>query len=358
MHRYLLFDSGCTICSNLAHDVERHSKGRLSAQSLTDPKIQEWLKQARPDWQWEPTLLEVGEETRQAFTGVSMRARLLWVLGPRRSWQVARLVARSQGAPSLQGATRKDFLKQAGAAVAGITGLAAFGAAPAAAGEKARVTSIDDLPGSYARKEGVTAYSRGMASTGTAIHVEFTHANPAMSGTLVADEVSHARSSFHLVRDGGTVVQSVFDKENGWCDIEDNAGRKTHFVFTEDGVSPRSAAVVEENRDDLSIAAAIQNDLEMLLAPQKSELSGQARTQGCACRYGINIRGTGANSARSYACQDARGDANLKCSNCSCLGCCAWVSTKCDCACVFGDYLCNCGITGHPCDENCLPSCR
>lgn len=355
MRRYLLFDSGCTVCSNLARNVESRSNDFLSAQSLTDPEMQDLLKQANPEWQWVPTLLEVKDGVCKAFTGISLRVRLLYVLGPRRSWQIARLVSRSQGTPIVRGVTRKNFFKQAGAAVAGVTGLTVFSTSPAAAKEQTGVKSVEDLPGHYARREGVAAYSKGMEKVGADLRVQFTHANPAKSGTLVADEVTHSKSSFQLVRNDNTVLSVVFDKANGWCDIEDNAGRSAHFVFTEHGVNPQSASVVEQNREDLSIGAAIQHDLEMLITPQ-NDISRHGNTQSCRCDLGTDVRGGGSGTSKSLACRTARGDASNKCSNCSCVGCCNYISTDCDCFCLQEDFFCSCGITGNPC-QNCHPGC-
>lgn len=359
MQRYLLFDSGCSVCSGLARDVEAHSEGRLSAQSLADPKIQQLLGQAKPDWRWEPTLMEVNEATVKAFTGVSMRTRLLYALGPRRSWRVAQLVAQTSGSTESGGTTRKDFFKQAGAALTGVTGLAVFGAAPASAGEKARTNSMENWPGHYARREGVKSYSN-VENADTAMQVQFTHAQPTRSGTLVSQGLSDPQtSSFQLVRNGDTVVKVTLDKANGSYDIEDNAGRSTHFVFTEEGVSPESAAVVETNRDDITLAAAIQGDLEMLMAPAISdpEASNQGQAQGCLCDPNVTVRGVGRGASRTGACKNATSDANLKCSNCSCLGCCS-LYRRCDCVCGVGDYICQCGRSGQPCYNNCLPSCR
>lgn len=356
MRRYLLFDSGCSVCSELARNVEYQSKGRLSAQSLGDLKVQEWLEQAKPGWQWEPTLLELEERRARAFTGVSLRVQLLRVLGLRRSWQVARLVARIHRAPVSGGMTRKGFFKQAGAALAGVTGLGAFGASPAAAAAaRGRSKPIENSLGPYARREGVKAYSE-MEKAGAAIRLPFTHAQPARSGTLVSHETFDSQTSFRLVRNGDTIVKVDFDKANHLYDVEDSAGRNARFVFTEQGVNPESAAVVEYNRDDLTLAAAIQHDLEMLMAPAIPDR--QVQTQDCACRVSIEVRGTGQGASRSGACQNATNDANLNCSNCSCIGCCSWRVGGCDCICGVGDYFCNCGRTGHPCFWNCLPSCN
>ena len=45
MERYLLFDSGCSLCSNLAQSVQAESNGMLTARSLREPAIQTILNE-------------------------------------------------------------------------------------------------------------------------------------------------------------------------------------------------------------------------------------------------------------------------------------------------------------------------
>lgn len=52
MHRYLLFDSGCAQCTELAQAVAQATHGGLEARSLRDPAMQRLLAQARPYWCW------------------------------------------------------------------------------------------------------------------------------------------------------------------------------------------------------------------------------------------------------------------------------------------------------------------
>lgn len=70
MERYLLFDSGCSLCSGLARDIAAASDGLLQTRSLHDPEMQGALKRARPEWRWEPTLLEVRGDEDHVFTGL------------------------------------------------------------------------------------------------------------------------------------------------------------------------------------------------------------------------------------------------------------------------------------------------
>jgi len=63
---------------------------------------------------------------------------------------------------------------------------------------------------------------------------------------------------------------------------------------------------------------------------------------------GINsVRGSAVNMAYSTCCESAKQNANLKCWNRACIGCCRW--TACDRWCKFGTYVCMCGITGWRC---------
>ncbi|WP_448595204.1 hypothetical protein [Thermoflexus hugenholtzii] len=95
--RWLLYDAGCSVCAALAREVETLSGGRLRVRSLRDPAVQALLDRARPGWRWEPMLLEIEGERVRVFTGLSLRARLVQVLGPVRALRVAQAVARFGG---------------------------------------------------------------------------------------------------------------------------------------------------------------------------------------------------------------------------------------------------------------------
>lgn len=92
--RYLLFDSGCSECTEIARSVEQEAGDWLTARSLGDSDIQALLSNARPDWKWEPTLLEIDGEKPQAFTGLTMKTRMLAGLGLRRAIRVAKITDR------------------------------------------------------------------------------------------------------------------------------------------------------------------------------------------------------------------------------------------------------------------------
>ncbi len=116
--RYLLFDSGCSVCTRLAEDIERTSDGWLAARSLRDPDVKALLDAARPGWRWEPTLLEVTDGHPRVFTGVAMRARMALGLGPRRAWHIMQILtdAVMSVAPETP---RRAFLRRSVIALAG-----------------------------------------------------------------------------------------------------------------------------------------------------------------------------------------------------------------------------------------------
>jgi hypothetical protein len=118
MKRYLLFDSGCSLCTELAEQIASSVDGWLTARSLREPEVQALLNQTQSDWSWQPTLLEVEGQEVRAFTGFSLRRRLLLGLGPQRAWHVARLVSQAGISPVNMGnggpkslTSRRSFLR-------------------------------------------------------------------------------------------------------------------------------------------------------------------------------------------------------------------------------------------------------
>ena len=101
MKRFLLFDSNCGICSNIASEIERELDGWLQTKSLHDPSIQEYLNSSHPDWEWEPMLmLQRKDQSRQLLTGLSMRLFLAFRLSPSKTMRVVQLVSKlEQRAP-------------------------------------------------------------------------------------------------------------------------------------------------------------------------------------------------------------------------------------------------------------------
>ena len=88
--------------------------------SLRDPEVQARLDRARPGWRWEPMLVEIEGERVRIFAGLSLRARLVQILGPVRALRVAQAVARMGGPVLGVDWGRRDFLRRAGGALLGL----------------------------------------------------------------------------------------------------------------------------------------------------------------------------------------------------------------------------------------------
>ena len=117
-NRWLLYDSGCSVCAALAQEVEARSGGQLRVRSLREPEVQALLDRARPGWQWEPMLVEIEGERVRVSAGLAMRARLVQVLGPVRALRVAQAVARMGGPVLGVDWGRRRLLQQGGALAA------------------------------------------------------------------------------------------------------------------------------------------------------------------------------------------------------------------------------------------------
>lgn len=351
MQRYLLFDSGCTSCKNIADKVEEISEGWLQSRSLRHPWTQEMLAKSGTEWSWEPMLLEVSDSSISVTAGVRMRLRLLRALGPRRSWQLAHEVSRTQRQAA--GMTRQGFLKYSLATAAVITGLSAASSPLASAGG----TKPALINGS---REGVKSYGSETVMDASGATIPFTHSTRSRSGTLVSRGLDTPRVSFDLERDGAVVLQIEVDRTAGTCVIQDRSGQQATLNLAEHRREPGADPIIDGSYGDIVLASAIQADLEFtMLSSAAKQLvdesrAGEQAAGACLCNYSSIVRGVGAGSSRSAACTKAREDALYACWNCACAGCCEYLS--CDCWCGVGDYLCQCGITGYRCQE-CLPSC-
>lgn len=120
MTRYLLFDSGCVVCTDVAQSIERATDGWLLARSLRSADMQELLVRARPDWRWEPTLIEVEGDQTRAYTGMALRAKLLAGIGPRKTLRVVQLVYQAMTPRHEADRGRRKFLKQGATILGGV----------------------------------------------------------------------------------------------------------------------------------------------------------------------------------------------------------------------------------------------
>jgi hypothetical protein len=166
--RWLLFDSACSVCRQLAQEIERETGGVVTARSLRTPQVQAMLDQARPGWRWEPTLLEVGEDHLRAFTGLGMAFRLVRILGLRRAWQVERLAYRALAPTARMHKERRQFLRYSGGMLFSLLAssiLAACGASTTSA-PSPTATSTTKVSGEFVAKDLTTHTYVGLSTDG------------------------------------------------------------------------------------------------------------------------------------------------------------------------------------------------
>ncbi len=114
MERYLLFDSGCALCTDIAKEVEKETRGWLTARSLRDPKVKALLDQTLPGWRWGPMVLEVSGSKAKTYAGLGMGVYLVLGLGPGRAFRLAKLVSRTSARIQDVDPARRRFLWQSG----------------------------------------------------------------------------------------------------------------------------------------------------------------------------------------------------------------------------------------------------
>lgn len=95
VEHYILFDSGCAQCTDVAAEIEKASGHKLRGKSLYAPEAKQWLDRARPGWKFEPTLVDVDSDNVRAYTGMAMRTHLLTFLNPLQLLHVARVVQKA-----------------------------------------------------------------------------------------------------------------------------------------------------------------------------------------------------------------------------------------------------------------------
>lgn len=123
MERYLLFDPGCSLCTELAETIEQEARGWLRTESLRKPTVRALLRKAKPNWRWQPTLLEVNEEKVSVFVGSAMVAKMAVGLGPRSAWHIFQTLQQLD----MPSKDRRQFLSQSGGLIGAMTLLSVVG---------------------------------------------------------------------------------------------------------------------------------------------------------------------------------------------------------------------------------------
>jgi hypothetical protein len=231
--------------------------------------------------------------------------------------------------------------------------------------------SSTDYPGDHAWDLGVREYV--VHRSGNGLVIAFRHVDESRQGTL---RVGAGEGISMELRRGDEVLKVTW--ENATLTLLDSEGRSAHF-WAEDtrwvGEGEASWQILEEHKSDVELMATIAlEDFSVSAAGSESDPRGECSecTQAShsthsltidhstyspnidspPCDYQNWVRGCAEREVRSAACWDARAEAQQKCTNSACWGCCDWQSEDCDCTCLIGHTFCICCITGFPCQVN------
>ncbi len=117
--RCSLFDSGCSLCTEVARRVEEAAGGWLEARSLRDPEMQALLDKAKPGWKWEPTLVEVDGDGVRVYQGLRMRVRMVRGLGVRKAWDIIKSIYQANIQLQRVDEGRREFIAKTGSLLGG-----------------------------------------------------------------------------------------------------------------------------------------------------------------------------------------------------------------------------------------------
>lgn len=348
MKRYLLFDSKCTLCTNIAAKVKDETSGLIVGRSLHDPEIKRVLDEAKPSWRFEPTLLEIEEDSVRAYTKLSMRLQLVRVLGIRKAWKLADLIQHEFSKTNVD-SERRNFLTTV-AKWAFIVGVAPISSSPHVALAETKKRNPNE-PGTEAKKLGVTKYQQEIQDI-NGYRAMFEHRDSKKNAVVQESLIGRIRQ-VSLTR-GKHQLLIVMNSDLHRVDITDAVGR--HAGFTADWEKrewvpddDNSTVVLNENMKDFQLIGAISLDFSPVEDATIDTMSVTAQVY-CPCNTSA-LRGWCTSTTRSQACECATNDVNVRCSNGWCIGCCRLLS--CDCICVAGDYMCECGRYGYDCTSRC-----
>lgn len=131
MARYIAYDSGCSVCSQLAETIRQTAGGKIASLPLRDAKARELLDRAYPGgWSPGPYLIHSRPGRIRAWTGTTAAVRLMALVGPRGAWRIWS-VARHHGIylppghrrTPASGLPRRAFLKLTAGAATALLGL-------------------------------------------------------------------------------------------------------------------------------------------------------------------------------------------------------------------------------------------
>jgi len=110
--RSLLYDIGCSVCTEIAGQAEAEARGWLQVRPLQDHEMKELLAKHAPDLGRRPALITQDGDRVTVDTGWAMVAKLALGLGPLRSWRLLRRLADAQPDPTERGSSaRRNLLR-------------------------------------------------------------------------------------------------------------------------------------------------------------------------------------------------------------------------------------------------------
>jgi hypothetical protein len=94
MQRYLVIDTKCSLCIELARATCNETKEWIDGVfSLRDSTAREMLSAGGHADLWQPALVEIESHKTRVYAGLRLRWRLLLALGPARTWRLGRSLA-------------------------------------------------------------------------------------------------------------------------------------------------------------------------------------------------------------------------------------------------------------------------
>ncbi len=370
MKRYLLFDSGCSLCTKVAREVEREAGGWLEARSLREPEMRALLDRAKPGWKWEPTLVEVAGDEVRVYQGLGMRVRMVEGLGLRRAWKIGKIVREHVATSSNLNMERRSFLKQVGSltAVSVMFGVSPIWTRKIPPANKDRTMSKEGVPhiGPMAWAMGIRKYEI-VQQDENSVELRYYREDKHKSGYVRISRLDSHGSILGFIKQGHDAISLTWDIEQLKIIIRDSSHNDAHFVFDDNekiwkAIDEKDWAFLREYDNIVATMAAIGEDVFPLDPIEAIKMGTYVRNRTRLedrCCHGPTISHTSIGWTRTGACNSASGAIQGPCSNQYCWGCC---STSCDCSCLYigvsigpvnarigGGHFCVCTAHGTRC---------
>lgn len=338
MRRYLLFDLGCSYCTNIAHRIESLSGGWLIAKALDDPAAQAYLAGASDRAVHEPVLVEISDGVLRRYRGVRLRLKLLQGLGARRALAVLRCVFSPRSAGyGVPGVDRRSFLRRVATLAGGVAVLSGVGgvnpaqAAPQSTDwlERLRLIASSRITGASLRHLAATIEddeaTQQMLALGSVPHGLIEQALDGLADQAEDPDRSQLRAALHTTADGKSllaVAAAGQDQALGWYELKQG-----------DAVLHRRGMLYDYDDDTLTLRAMYDDGRLLLLRtnPAPSEAGTASASSSCTSDADCPEGGQGC-----YVCRCVRYDRGcaLDCCGGTCLFACASNAAVC-LACVL-----------------------